>query len=151
MAAIAGRTRLPLRDESPPLLSSMFEIRRSAIDGKGIFARERISARRKIGELEGERITLREARKRAALKRRIAIVELPTGGAIDASVGGNEFRYINHSCTPNAYIRIFGDHVEFYTLRTIQRGEEVTCNYGETQHEGTLPCRCGGARCRQYL
>lgn len=132
-------------------MRAQFDIGSSSIDGKGIFARSRIPARRKLGELEGERIPLREARKRAALRRRIAIVELPKGGAIDASVGGNEFRYINHSCTPNAYIRIFGDHVEFYALRTIERGEEVTCNYGETQHEGTLPCRCRGARCRQYL
>ena len=132
-------------------MGSLFDIGNSAIDGKGIFARSRLPARRKLGELEGERITLREARRRAALRRRIAIVELPKGGAIDASVGGNEFRYINHSCTPNVYMRIFGDHVEFYALRTIRRGEEVTCNYGETQHEGTLPCRCGNARCRQYL
>lgn len=129
----------------------MFEVRRSEIDGRGIFALRRIPARRKLGELEGERITLREARRRAALRRRIAIVELPKGGAIDASVGGNDFRYINHSCTPNAYMRIFGSHVEFYSLRTIQPGEEVTCNYGETQHEGTLACRCGGDRCRSYL
>lgn len=129
----------------------MFDIRRSAIDGKGIFARATIRARRKFGELDGERISLREARRRAALRRRIAIVELPKGGAIDASVGGNEFRYINHSCTPNAYMRIFGSRVEFYALRTIRPGEEVTCNYGETQHNGTLACRCGGDRCRKYL
>lgn len=132
-------------------MGALFDIGSSSIDGKGIFARSRIPARRKLGELEGERITLREARRRAALRRRIAIVELPKGGAIDASVGGNEFRYINHSCTPNAYMRIFGGHVEFYSLRAIRRGEEVTCNYGETQHEGTLPCRCGNSRCRQYL
>lgn len=132
-------------------MDAIFDIRRSAIDGKGIFARSRIRARRKLGELSGEHISLREARKRAALRRRIAIVELPRGGAIDASVGGNEFRYINHSCTPNAYMRILGRRVEFYALRTIRPGEEVTCNYGETQHNGTLPCRCGGGRCRKYL
>lgn len=132
-------------------MTALFDIGTSSIDGTGIFARSRIPARRKLGELAGERITLREARRRAAVRRRIAIVELPRGGAIDASVGGNEFRYINHSCTPNAYMRIFGGHVEFYALRTIQRGEEVTCDYGETQHEGTLPCRCGGESCRQYL
>ena len=63
--------------------------------------------------------TLREARRRAARRRRIAIVELHGGGAIDASVGGNEFRYTNHSCAPNAYMRIFGRHVGFYALRDI--------------------------------
>jgi uncharacterized protein len=129
----------------------MFEIRSSRIDGRGIFARTRIPARRKIGELAGEYIGLREARRRAARRRRIAIVELPEGGAIDASVRGNEFRYINHSCRPNAYMRIIGRHVEFYALREIRPGEEVTCDYGETQHEGTLACRCGRPGCRSFL
>lgn len=127
------------------------EIGPSTIDGKGLFARRRLGARRKIGELKGEFVGLREARRRAALLRRIAIVELPEGGAIDASVGGNEFRYINHSCTPNAYMRIRGRRVEFYTLRVIRPGEEITCDYGETQHDGKLPCTCGGERCRRYL
>jgi SET domain-containing protein len=130
---------------------SFLEIRRSSIDGRGIFAQSRIPARKKFGELQGELITLHEARKRAAGRRRIAIVELEHGGAIDASVGGNEFRYINHSCAPNAYMRIFGRHVEFYALREIRPGEEITCNYGETQHEGRLPCGCGRPGCRQYL
>lgn len=130
---------------------SVLEIRPSSIDGNGVFARARIRARRKFGELAGELITLREARRRAARRRRIAIVELPRGGAVDASVGGNEFRYINHSCTPNAYMRIFGRHVEFYALRDIRPGEEVTCNYGETQHNGKLPCGCGRSGCRQHL
>jgi len=130
---------------------SVLEIRRSPIDGRGVFARARIPARKKFGELAGELITLREARRRAARRRRIAIVELPRGGAIDASVGGNEFRYINHSCAPNSYMRIFGRLVEFYALRAIRPGEEITCDYGETQHEGELPCGCGRAGCRRYL
>ena len=123
----------------------------SDIDGRGVFATRGIRARRKIGELAGEFIGLREARRRASSRRRIAIVELPDGGAIDASVGGNEFRYINHSCRPNAFMRIFGRRVEFYALRHIRPGEEVTCDYGETQHEGTLRCRCGRPGCRDYL
>lgn len=129
----------------------MFDVKPSGIDGKGLFARSRIPARRKLGELGGEFISLREARKRAAGKRRIAIVELPRGGAVDATVGGNAFRYINHSCSPNSFIRIFGRHVEFYALRVIEAGAELTCDYGETQHNGTLRCACGAERCRRYL
>jgi len=79
------------------------------------------------------------------------MVELGDGRALDASVGGNAFRFVNHSCSPNAYIRIFREHVEFYSLRAIRAGEEITCNYGETQHEGMLPCACGSDRCRSYL
>jgi SET domain-containing protein len=127
------------------------EVRPSRIDGRGLFATARLRARRKLGELAGELITQREANRRVQRLRRIAIVEFADGMALDASVRGNEFRYTNHSCSPNAYIRIIRHRVEFYALRNIERGEEITCNYGETQHNGTLPCRCGGAKCRAYL
>jgi SET domain-containing protein len=125
--------------------------RRSRIDGTGLFAASRIPARAKVGELVGERISLTEARRRAKKRRRIAIVEFPEGGALDASVGGNVFRFVNHSCESNLYIRIFKQRVEFYARRDIRAGEELTADYGETQHEGTLPCRCGAANCRAFL
>src|SRR6059036_1159889 len=85
-----------------------FVVKRSRIDGTGIFAASPIPARAKLGELGGELISLAEARRRAKHLRRIAIVEFETGGALDASVGGTAFRFVNHSCGPNAYIRIIG-------------------------------------------
>ena len=123
------------------------EVKASAIDGMGLYACKAIPARRKIGELTGELVSQREARRRARTRNRIAIVELNNGKAIDA-LDGNEFRYINHSCDGNAFIRIFGGHVEFYARRSIRRGEELTCDYGESHHDGKLPCRCGAKRCR---
>lgn len=128
-----------------------FRVRNSRIHGKGVFATERVAARRKLGELSGELIRLAEARRRARGAPCIAIVEFEDGWALDASKGGNDFRYVNHSCAPNTYLRRFGHHVELYSLHTIEPGEELTCNYGETQHEGTLPCRCGAEGCRARL
>lgn len=123
----------------------------SEIHGRGVLAATRIPARTKIGEFAGERISWREARRRARGRRHIAIVELEDGTAIDASVRGNIFRYLNHSCAPNAFLRILGAHAEFYALRPIERGEEITCDTGETHHGGTLPCRCGAHRCRSFI
>jgi len=127
------------------------EVRPSRIDGLGVFTTVRLPARRKAGEMAGERITVREARRRARGKRRIAIVEFEDGTAIDGTVAGNAFRYVNHSCEPNVYIRRWRGRVEFWTLRDIEPGEEITCDYGETQHDGKLRCRCGSAKCRGYL
>jgi SET domain-containing protein len=135
---------------SQPFLDAV-EVRPSTIDGNGVFARRRIPARRKLGELAGELISHREARRRAKALKRIAIVEFDDGMAVDASVGGNAFRYTNHSCAPNAYMRIAAQRVEFYSLRAIKPGEEITCRYGDTQHEGTVPCRCGRGKCREFL
>jgi SET domain-containing protein len=123
----------------------------SSIDGRGLFAARRIPARRKIGELTGELITQDEARRRARGGRRIAIVELRDGHALDAGRAANWFRYVNHSCAANAYIRIYARHVEFYARRTIRAGEEITCDYGESHHEGRLRCRCGSPRCRGFI
>ena len=126
-------------------------VKASRIHGMGVFAKAAIPARKKIGSMSGEVITKREARKRAKQLESIAIVELWNGMAIDASVNGNEFRYINHSCKPNTYMRTIGYHVEFYTLRDIRPGEELSCNYGETHHDGKLKCACGVPGCVGFL
>ena len=101
--------------------------------------------------MTGELISQREAVRRVRNRQRIAIVEFGNGKAIDASTRGNYFRYANHSCTPNAFVRIFRGHIEFYAIRNIKPGEEITCNYGNTHHNGNLRCNCGSRRCRGYL
>ncbi|HWP20186.1 MAG TPA: SET domain-containing protein-lysine N-methyltransferase [Burkholderiaceae bacterium] len=119
----------------------------SAIDGLGVFAAEPIPPYKKIGELRGESISVREARKRAKHQQRIMIVEVSDKRAIDASGSQDPMRYTNHSCSPNTVLRIRQGRVEFYALRAIQPGEELTANYGETHHEGRLACRCGAPNC----
>ncbi|MCA0395971.1 MAG: SET domain-containing protein [Bacteroidetes bacterium] len=123
----------------------------SPIDGTGCFTQQSIPARTKIGELAGEIITLREARRRVKQQQRVAMVEFGDGRALDASVQPNALRYINHSCRPNSYMRCCYGRVEFYSLRKIKTGEEITCNYGETHHDGKLPCRCGAPGCKGRL
>lgn len=125
-------------------------VRKSGIVGRGLFAGTRIARSAKIGEFGGERIGLREARRRARGRRVIAIVELERF-AYDASVGDNAFRWINHSCDPNTFIRCTEKRAEFYARRAIAPGEELTTDYGESHHNGRLPCRCGAERCRGYI
>ena len=79
------------------------------------------------------------------------MVEFGDGRALDASVNPNELRYVNHSCKPNSYMRVCHSLVEFYALRNIKKGEELTCNYGPTHHDGKLKCRCGAPGCIGYL
>jgi len=119
----------------------------SAIDGQGVFAAEPIVARRKIGEIRGESISVADARIRATRHERIMIVEVSTRRAIDFSKSADPMRYTNHSCAPNARLCIRQGRVEFYALRGIPPGEEITVNYGETHHEGKLACRCGAPGC----
>ena len=119
----------------------------SRIDGQGAFAAEPIPARLKIGEIRGESISVADARIRATRHERIMIVEVSQRKAIDFSKSSDPMRYTNHSCRPNARLSIRQGRVEFYALRTIAVGDEITVNYGETHHEGRLACRCGAPGC----
>jgi SET domain-containing protein len=123
----------------------------SRIDGQGAFAAEAIPPRLKIGEIRGESISVAEARIRATRSERIMIVELSGRKAIDFSKSADPMRYTNHSCRPNARLCIRQGRVEFYALRAIEAGEEITVDYGETHHEGRLACRCGAPGCRGAL
>jgi SET domain-containing protein len=88
---------------------------------------------------------------RATRSERIMIVELSARKAIDFSQSADPMRYTNHGCRPNARLCIRQGRVEFYALRAIAAGEEITVDYGETHHEGRLACRCGAPGCRGAL
>lgn len=123
---------------------------RSRLTGRGLFATTPIRARAKIGEFEGEKIAIREARRRARGRSIVAIVELERH-ALDATDSPRGFRFINHSCAPNTFMRCTPVRAEFYALRDIDAGEELTVDYGDSHHNGKLPCRCGAARCRGFI
>ncbi|HRO69225.1 MAG TPA: SET domain-containing protein-lysine N-methyltransferase [Chitinophagaceae bacterium] len=135
-------------------LNFPLKVGKSRIAGRGAFAMKNIPARRKLGNMGGEIISYREAQKRVKMQpgNVLFMVEFDNDDiALDASVNSNELRYINHSCDPNTYMRRAYQKVEFYTRRPIKKGEELTCDYGETHHDGKLPCQCGAANCRKYI
>ena len=119
----------------------------SRIDGRGVFAAEPIPPYKKIGELRGEAISVSEARRRVRGMQRIMMVEVSDRRAIDASSSTDPMRYTNHSCQPNTVLRIRQGRVEFYALRSIAPGEELTANYVETHHQGGMVCQCGAPNC----
>lgn len=123
----------------------------SAIDGMGVFADEAIAPRAKIGEIRGEAISVAEARRRARRGGRLMLVEISDRRAVDASASTDLLRFANHSCRPNAALRIQRGRIEIYAQRDIAPGDEITLDYGETHHAGTLACRCGVEGCRGML
>ncbi len=123
----------------------------SRIDGQGAFAAEAIPQRLKIGEIRGQSISVADARIRATRHERIMIVEVSPRRAIDFSASADPMRFTNHSCRPNARLCLRQGRVEFYALRAIAAGEEITVHYGETHHQGKLACRCGAPGCAGRL
>lgn len=126
-------------------------LKRSRIDGYGVFAQEAIASGRRLGLLTGESITVAEARRRAQAGGRLMLVELSPARAIDASRSQDAMRFTNHSCEPNARIQVEDGEISFIALHDIGVGEELTVDYGLTHHDGRLACQCGAANCRQWL
>lgn len=131
-------------------MSGSLEVRKSKIYGSGCFALKFLPARKKIKLYEGELIKggrKIQARIRKQMETAVKIITLDDDTAIDGAVGGNETAYINHSCDPNAYIRIVpGLKVAIFARRDIQPGEELTIDYRDPEHPEV--CRCGASNCR---
>ncbi len=123
---------------------------RSSIEGRGAFAAEAIPGRAKIGEITGELISIRAARQRARGRCRMCLIDISGTQALDCTKG-NVLRFLNHSCRPNAYLRVFREQVEVYARRRIRNGEELTVDYGESPHSGGMKCRCGHPDCRDRI
>lgn len=127
-----------------------FAIRTSRIHGVGVFTCAALPARRKIGELTGPLLPVREARRMVRHRVRIYLVEVDDRWALDCS-GGSALGHINHSCRPNCYLRIVRRRVEVYTLRRVRANTELTIDYGETPHANGMACACGGPNCKGQL
>jgi len=125
-------------------------VRASEIHGRGLFSRQRLPGRRKIGEIGGRRVKLPAAWAGVEKQARIYLIELNPRSALDCSTDPI-FRHVNHSCRPNFYLRIIRDRVEIYALKAIPPGVELTVDYGETPHAGGMSCRCGVRGCRGSL
>ena len=98
--------------------------------------------------MTGERVSRVEAARRMRGKRRLHICAIDSYWGIDGSRGGNGMQYVNHSCTPNTFLRIVRGHVIFFALRDIEPGEELTLDYVESYHPDTYRCRCKSPGCR---
>jgi SET domain-containing protein len=137
----------------------LYKERRSRIHGRGVFAARRIRKGTRIIEYTGDRISNAEADHRYEDRPEddnhtfLFIVDKRT--VIDAGVGGNDARFINHSCEPNCETLIEDRRVFIHALRTIQAGEELAYDYQIRREPGDPPdideifaCRCGAATCR---
>ena len=137
-----------------------FELRRSGIQGKGAFATRFIRSGTRLIEYTGERLTDAEADARypeddESGKHHTFLFSIGDDLNIDAAVGGNAARFINHSCDPNCDAIVEDERLWIETIRDVRRGEELAYDYAfvlEERHspeaKKRYPCYCGAAKCR---
>ena len=140
-------------------------VRRSPRHGQGVYAAARIAVGTKIIEYTGELISEQEGERRyptmpdaAEEPEHTYLLTLDDERVIDANVGGNAARFINHSCEPNCEPIAYGDHMWIVAVREIRPGEELAYDYAiELDEPHTVarkrrfPCRCEARRCRGSL
>jgi uncharacterized protein len=138
---------------------ALYEVRKSGIQGRGLFATRRIRPGQKIIEYTGEHIPNDEADRRYdedKMKRHHTFLfTLDDDTCIDGNVRSNTARLINHSCDPNCEAIIEDDKIWIYALKNIQPGVELAYDY---QYERTgdniaelekfYVCHCGSEKCR---
>jgi SET domain-containing protein len=125
--------------------------RESTIEGHGCFATRTFKKGRRIAEYTGERVSRHQIARRVRNKKRIYVCGVNSYWGIDGSVGGNGTQYINHSCQPNAYMRVVREHILFFALRDISAGEEITLDYIDSYHSDEKRCQCGSPKCRSRI
>jgi uncharacterized protein len=134
-----------------------FEIRRSKIQGRGAFATRPIRKGARVAEYVGERISHEEGDTRyddAKMKRHHTFLFVVNSKIlVDAGVGGNDARFINHSCDPNCEVVIEDKRIFIDATRAIPEGEELFYDYSYDRDdaegdESRYPCYCGSEQCR---
>lgn len=139
--------------------SRWIEVRNSPIHGKGVFAARRIPKGTRLIEYLGDRISHKEADERYVdhdpNDNHTFLFIVDRHVVIDAGVGGNDARFINHSCDGNCESVIQERRVFIEATRVIEKGEELGYDY-EIGREKDDPdnvdeifaCRCGSPKCR---
>jgi SET domain-containing protein len=145
---------------APKSDSRRIQVRRSGVHGKGVFALQAIAAGTRLIEYKGELIDWPEALRRhphdPAQPNHTFYFHVDDGHVIDANVGGNASRWINHACDPNCEAQQLDDGRVFIdALRDIQPGEELFYDYGlviDERYTAKLKkeyaCHCGSPNCR---
>jgi SET domain-containing protein len=138
-------------------------VRRSRIQGRGVFATRAIGEGERIMEYTGALISHDEADAlcddESMRRHHTFLFAVDDRYVVDGARGGNEARFINHSCDPNCESVIVGKRVYIHALRGIEAGEELLYDYWYVTDENyTLedlrriyPCRCRAPNCRGTL
>ena len=134
-------------------------MRNSEVHGRGVFAVAHIKKGTRIFEYLGDRVSHAAADARYEDHDEndnhtfLFIVDKHT--VIDAGVGGNDARFINHQCDGNCESVIENRRVFIDAVRDIAPGEELGYDYEIGRDKDDPPnvdeiyaCRCGSPQCR---
>ncbi len=134
----------------PPLL----KVRRSGVHGRGVYAGEFIAKGTRVIEYTGQRVAERDAPDDENDPHTFYF-GVGNGKVIDPEIGGNEARWINHSCDPNCESEQKNGRIFIHAIRDIEPGEELSYDYSleidepiTRKSKKLYECFCGSPDCR---
>jgi SET domain-containing protein len=146
----ARRDRSP-KDDQPEIRcyrSPKVEVRGGGLEGRGVFATEKINQGEVVAIKAGHIVT---ADQLSEITRTVGDYALQIHEHFYLSPTSKEevdrmTIFINHSCDPNVG---FDGQITYVAMRDIEPGEELCHDYAmERTDEYSLDCRCGSALCR---
>src|SRR5213083_1276635 len=130
------------------------EVRESGVHGHGVYAMQSISKGTRISEYTGQRVSW-EAAPNDEDDPHTFNFGLDNGEVINPEIGGNDARWINHSCNPNCEAIEEDERIFIYAMRNIGAGEELLYDYRMQIDEPItaaakkkFACHCGASNCR---
>jgi uncharacterized protein len=146
-------------------MSRSIIVRRSPIHGNGVFAARDIKRGASLIRYRGHLLSHDEADEcygGTVDTGHTFLFILNDHYVVDANRGGNEARWINHSCEPNCEPALVEspsgdptrDRIVIEAMRDIRAGEELSYDYGivlDVRHTRRMKqiwaCRCGARSC----
>jgi len=130
------------------------EVRESGVHGHGVYATQSIGKGTRIIEYTGQRVSW-EGAPNDENDPHTFNFGLDNGEVINPEIGGNDARWINHSCDPNCEALEEDDRIFICAIRDIEAGEELFYDYAleidepiTEESKKKYACRCGSSNCR---
>lgn len=136
-------------------LNPKIEVRDSSVEGKGLFAKERVLKGERVLIIGGYILTVDEESKLPGKchDNGVQITEdLVISITKEEEYDG--FNFLNHNCSPNCG---FKGQIFLVAMRDIEKDEEITIDYAMVLFKTSngpryeLTCLCGDAHCRKSI
>lgn len=129
------------------------EIKKTRNKGRGVFARKEIKKEKVIGDYIGMIVHPRDV---SVDENNFYLTYYHDTAVIVPDLDKPGVHFLNHSCSPNAFIYIYRGHTLVFALKNIKAEEEITISYllpPKEKYCDPCPhkCNCGNSKCSETM
>ncbi len=115
-------------------------------NGLGIFAKKEIKKNEIIFKFEGK-----------IVYQDYTYVSMPYALQLDFNkylLPKGDYKYLNHSCSPNSYVKLINNELYLIACKNIEKDEEITYNYNTSEFNmgvDAFECLCKSPNCYKVI